>query len=60
MGLDLSQPLQAQIAQITQDQIVRTKMGHDGQGPALIGRRAIAEVHLHQAMVQHLIDHVEL
>ena len=59
MGRDLPQTLQTQIAQVTQNQIVRTKVGHDGQGPALIGCLAIAQVHLHQAMVDHLRDHVE-
>jgi hypothetical protein len=59
MSLDLPETLQTHIAQVTQDQIVRTQVGHDGQGPALISRLAIAQMHLQQAMVQHLIDHVE-
>jgi hypothetical protein len=59
MALDLPQTLKTQIAQVTQDQIVWTQVGHDGQSPALIGRLAIAQVHLQQAMVHDLIDHVK-
>ena len=46
MGLDLPQTLQTQIAQVTHDQITGPKMGDDRQCPALVRRRAIAEVHL--------------